>query len=152
MERAITAKTMTCGHYETERNEHGACAACIAEGKGAKADAGKDRWTPLLTLSVCFTDLTDALAEIGAVLDFGAKKYARGNWANVPNARERYTDALLRHLRVWYLGERNDDGLGGSGRHHLAAAGCCLLFLLALDLRGKLERSSSANGAQVKEK
>lgn len=143
---------LACKHPSESLNEHGACTACVAEGKGAKADAGKDRWTPLLTLSVCFTDLTDALAEIGAVLDFGAIKYSRGNWSNVPDARERYADALLRHLRAWYLGERNDDGPGGSGRHHLAAAGCCLLFLLALDLRGKLERSSPADGAQVKEK
>ncbi len=71
---------------------------------------------------------------LGAVIDvltFGAKKYAPDNWQIVPKARERYTDALLRHVFAWMAGETNDPE---SGLHHLAHAGCCVLFLLHFEL------------------
>lgn len=119
---------MDCGHVLADLNEQGVCATCIATG-GVKADDGKVDFTYLF-------DFWDALQEIVLVLMFGAKKYARGNFIKVPNARERYSAALLRHLAAWYGGERNDIGPGGSQRHHLAAAGCCLFFLLAMDMRG----------------
>ncbi len=94
---------------------------------GAKHDAGKLRWS-LLPL--------DATREIVRVLMKGADKYTEGGWEHVEDARKRYYDALLRHVTAWYEGERNDPEWG---LHHLAHAGCCVLFLLALSLRGKIE-------------
>ena len=86
----------------------------------------------------------DALRSITRILMWGAyerprpdgsKGYGANNWEKVPNARRRYYDALLRHVTAWYEGETNDPD---SGAHHLAHAGCCLVFLLSLDLRGRL--------------
>lgn len=117
-------------HPEAGINEYGVCSTCVELGFGAKASHGKDKWGILF-------DLTDALREIVKVLMVGEKKYSRGNYINVPNAKDEYWNALIRHGTIWYYdGERIDDGSSGTGRHHLACAGCCLLFLLAMDLRG----------------
>lgn len=102
--------------------------------RGAKEDGGKLQWR-LFPF--------DALKEVGRVLMWGAyerpradgtKGYGANNWEHVPNARDRYFDALLRHAVGWYCGEERD---AESGIHTLAHAGCCLLFLLALDLRAR---------------
>ena len=74
------------------------------------------------------------LAAIVTVLTFGAVKYAPNNWQKVPNAKERYTDALMRHIELWRSGETYDQE---SGEHHLAHAGCCILFLLWFELTNK---------------
>ncbi len=98
---------------------------------GRKFDGGKRRWSLLLGSS-----LLPALREVTDVLMFGAKKYGDDNWLNVTPPRQRYYDALERHVTDWYAGERSDPE---SGLHHLAHAACCVLFLLAFDLSGKLE-------------
>ena len=63
-------------------------------------------------------------------MEFGAAKYGADNWQHVPNARQRYFDAAMRHLLAWWDGERLD---AESGLPHLAHAGCCILFLLWAD-------------------
>lgn len=73
----------------------------------------------------------DALEEIVKVLDFGAKKYERDNWQHVDNASNRYLAAAFRHLAAVNQGEQMDPE---SGLSHLAHAGCCVLFLLALEV------------------
>jgi len=85
---------------------------------GTKLDSGKPQ-PRLLPIG--------PLRSIVDVLTFGAAKYSPDNWQHVPCARERYTDALLRHVFAWMDGEAHDEE---SGLHHLAHAGCCLLFLL----------------------
>jgi hypothetical protein len=92
---------------------------------GKKDDAAKTRWH-LFPF--------DALEEIAKVLTRGAAKYGDGNWEHVDAAKDRYTSALLRHVAAWRQGVRDDPEWG---LHHLAHAGCCLLFLLALELRHK---------------
>lgn len=72
-----------------------------------------------------------ALEEIARVLTFGARKYDDDNWRKVPNLRRRYFAAALRHLTAWRLGQRTDPE---TGFHHLAHAGCCLLFVLSTEL------------------
>jgi len=72
---------------------------------------------------------------VAGVLAYGARKYAPHNWAKVPNARQRYYDAAMRHLHAWWEGESCDPE---SGHPHLAHASCCCLFLLALQARGEL--------------
>ncbi len=89
--------------------------------EGAKHDAGKPPWH-LLPLK--------ALVPVVEVLGFGAKKYTPDNWRKVPDARNRYFSALLRHLEAWQSGEKIDPD---SGLTHLGHAGCCLVFLLAFD-------------------
>lgn len=71
-----------------------------------------------------------ALAAIVEVLEFGARKYAPGNWRKVPDAHQRYIDAALRHLIARADGEVLDPE---SKLPHLAHAGCCVLFALAFE-------------------
>ena len=86
---------------------------------GVKYDEDKPRFSLVPSAS---------LKAIAQVLTYGAKKYPQAdNWKRVDNARERYTDALLRHVYAWMDGESLDPE---SGLHHLAHAGCCVLFLL----------------------
>lgn len=93
----------------------------MSDQPGRKDDVTKRRFS-LLPLS--------AVTAIVDVLEFGARKYAPNNWMIVPDARTRYWDAAVRHLVAWREGEQLD---AESGLHHLAHAGCCVIFLLALD-------------------
>lgn len=71
-----------------------------------------------------------ALKATVDVLTIGAKKYARDNWKSVPYSKRRYFDALQRHLWSWKEGEIHDQE---TGKHHLAHAICCLMFLYEHD-------------------
>jgi hypothetical protein len=85
---------------------------------GAKFDGAKIDWTILPW---------QPLEDVVAVLEFGAKKYARDSWQTVPNGRVRYVRAAFRHLVSHALGEVNDPE---SGLPHLAHAACSVLFAL----------------------
>lgn len=100
--------------------------------KGRKDDQGKRRWGLVPW---------DALGEIVDVLMWGAKKYGDNNWELVEDAEDRYSDALLRHVLSKLQGESVD---ADTGKSHLAHAGCCILFLLALELRYGGTQSSGA--------
>jgi hypothetical protein len=88
--------------------------------EGRKDDQGKPDWS-LLDLSV--------VESVVKVLTHGAKKYDRENWRKVPDARNRYFAACLRHLKAWQSGEILDSE---SGENHLAHATCCLIFLMGV--------------------
>ena len=94
----------------------------LAEKVGSKHDQGKPRY-----------DLIPphAEAEFVDVLTFGATKYEPNQWKQVPEAKDRYTAAALRHLAAYRMGESHDIE---SGKHHLAHAMCCLSFIIELDL------------------
>jgi hypothetical protein len=74
----------------------------------------------------------EALVEVGKVLNFGAKKYARHNWRKGFHW-SRLLGAALRHLFSWARGEDRDPETGLS---HLAHAACTVLFLLSHELEG----------------
>lgn len=95
---------------------------------GRKDDAGKPRWglLPKGTMTL-----------VVEVLTLGAVKYAPDNWMRVPDPRTRYYEALMRHTVAWWEGEPYDVGADGDGKHHLAHAICCALFLLWFDLNQK---------------
>jgi hypothetical protein len=59
---------------------------------GRKDDGGKLEWS--LLMKGCYAGLRGVVQ----VLMFGAKKYAADSWQLVPNARQRYKDAMYRHL------------------------------------------------------
>ena len=92
---------------------------------GKKYDAGKRRWSLLPLKDV---------EEIVDILEFGAQKYAPDNWKSVPHAKQRYFDAMMRHLMAWWDGESKDQE---SGLRHLAHAGCCLMFLMWIERNNK---------------
>lgn len=104
--------------------------------KGDKFDDGKPQPRLLPPVPV--------MAIVG-VLTFGAAKYSVDNWQEVPNAVDRYTDALLRHVFAWMGGERVDQE---SKLHHLAHAGCCVLFLLWFELKEDQPASSPPGSNQ----
>ena len=60
--------------------------------KGTKFDDGKPR------LAEMIIDFREPLQELCKVWEFGAKKYSKSNWKLVDNGKDRYTNALLRHL------------------------------------------------------
>ena len=68
------------------------------------------------------------LWEIAEVLTFGATKYERENWRKGISF-ERLFSALQRHLLLWWEGADDD---AETGLSHLAHAGCCLFFIMAL--------------------
>ena len=81
-----------------------------------------------------------ALTQVVEVLTYGAKKYAPDNWKKVPDARRRYIDAGFRHFTAYTSGETHDPE---TGKHHLAHAICCLLYLVAFDLGEHNDKSNS---------
>ena len=60
--------------------------------KGTKYDQDKPR------LAEMIIDFKEPLQELCKVWEFGAKKYSKSNWKLVENGKDRYTNALLRHL------------------------------------------------------
>ena len=71
-----------------------------------------------------------AVNSIIDVLEFGAKKYDVDNWQQVKNSKERYYNAAMRHIDLWWNGEKFDKE---TGLHHLAHAVTNLIFLKWFD-------------------
>jgi len=92
---------------------------------GQKHDQQKARWD-LLPIG--------PIRDVVKVLTKGAEKYSPHNWSKVPDARNRYYSAAMRHLTAWFEGERNDPEWG---LPHLAHATCCLIFLAWFDQQEK---------------
>ena len=86
--------------------------------KALKFDEGKVDWG-----LVPF----EALEGMVRVLEFGAKKYAEGNWAeNGGLGKRRLLNSLCRHVFAYMKGEDLDPE---SGLPHTSHAQCNLLFL-----------------------
>ena len=93
---------------------------------GAKLDAGKVKAGVL-------EDFSLALWEVARVGTFGAEKYTRGGWQEVPNGQERYKDAKWRHL----LKKRHEENDQESDIEHMAHEAWNILAELELKLRSK---------------
>lgn len=91
---------------------------------GAKLDAGK----PDASLLLMFGRALEAVAVVGT---FGARKYTRGGWQQVPDGINRYTAAMLRHV----LKENHEPRDLDSGLLHAAHATWNALARLELMLR-----------------
>lgn len=91
--------------------------------EGVKHDEGKDPWHLMPW---------DALRCIVKVLAFGARKYEPRNWEKGMDWDRCYR-AAIEHLVSWYTTKKPDEETGFS---HLWHAGCCILFLIAYELRG----------------
>ena len=106
---------MTSEHDPTGRDPHA---------PGAKLDGGK-------ILAGILSDFSLALQEVAKVGTFGAQKYSRGGWQEVPHGEQRYFDALWRHL----LAERHEPVDKDSGLVHQAHLAWNALARLELMLR-----------------
>ena len=87
---------------------------------GVKDDKGKLMWDLLPWKAV------NGLVK---VLTFGAKKYAPNGWRSVPDARQRYLAALLRHLHALNVGEKVDKESGLRHIDHVTTNACFLAEL-----------------------
>jgi hypothetical protein len=92
------------------------------EASATKFDDGK---LPLHLLPV------DALEAITEILDFGQKKYAPRNWEKGMDWSRLYR-AAIGHLFKWWACKGADPE---TGKSHLWHAGCCVMFLIAYELR-----------------
>ena len=76
----------------------------------------------------------DALDELATVYGVGAQKYEDNNY--LKGYKYSYSlGALLRHVSLWAQGEDYDNGLNGTGRHHLACAAWHCLTLMTFQFR-----------------
>ncbi len=92
---------------------------------GAKLDAGKVRaW-------LCVKGFSRALLAVADVTTKGAAKYTPEGWRNVPNGRERYMDAMVRHMFALGRGEQID---ADTQCLHLAQVAWNALAALELEL------------------
>jgi len=89
---------------------------------GRKDDAGKRPWH-LLPWT--------AIGLISDVMAYGAGRYGAESWRHVPEWRDRYFSALMRHWDEYRQGNLIDPD---SGLSHMAHFACNALFLLALSL------------------
>lgn len=89
---------------------------------GEKYDRGKPR------SGLIMSDFACALAQVIDVGTFGATKYSPSGWRTVPDAYERYYDALWRHLLADITVEKDDE----SDLDHLSHAAWNILALLEL--------------------
>lgn len=109
---------------------------------GAKLDSGKNR------LGLVLGGFAEALQGVGLVGTYGANKYTPDGWKYVENGRERYWDALWRHLFAYASGEIIDPE---SGLPHLSHAAWNALAVIELGT-GKYEpefMNFVANAKQV---
>lgn len=95
-------------HYQSESQD-----------KGVKYDQGKPKMDLIPP---------NALLAVGAVFEFGAKKYAERNWEKGLTSGQ-LQGAALRHIIQWGSGQDLDEE---SKLNHLAHACCCLLMLIEL--------------------
>lgn len=73
----------------------------------------------------------ELLEEVARVLRFGAQKYEPRNWEGGMKWSRCFA-ALMRHMWAYWRGEDKDPE---TGFLHLAHAACCVMFLLAYQLR-----------------
>lgn len=94
--------------------------------KGLKFDGGKP--LPGTMLGV----FPHALMAVGRVIEFGTHKYPDpSNWKLVDNGKNRYRDALMRHLLKYSAGIEADSE---SGLSHLVHVAWNALAILELQL------------------
>lgn len=97
-----------------------------AKDPGSKLDYGKNR------LDLVLGEFARALWEVGRVGTYGASKYSDKGWIEVPNAIERYADAMYRHyLKTKIEGDIDPE----SGLLHYAHMAWNALAVLELTCR-----------------
>lgn len=103
------------GPRETYSSVAGTYAEDQQPAAGKKFDSGK---SPMAQAVLAY--FGKALEGVGLISAYGAQKYGVGyvdqNWRKVENAKGRYADALLRHLKAHLQGELID---AESGKPHI---------------------------------
>lgn len=110
-------------HDPTGKNQHEA---------GAKLDAGKTKWH-LMPWKI--------IEGVAKVMTFGAAKYSADGWKAVPQAKQRYFSAMMRHWMLMEDGEYTDPD---SGLPHWAHFCCNAVFLGYFALQAEVGSMGSA--------
>lgn len=97
---------------------------------GAKLDFGKN------DLDLVLGEFAMALRGVGDVGTYGARKYSPKGWLKVPNGKDRYLSALLRHYFSYREGNECDEE---SGLNHLAHLAWNALAAYELECRRRKE-------------
>lgn len=105
------------------------CDLKLLIGDDMKYDQGK----PIA--GVLYEGFPLALLAVAEISTFGANKYRRGSWATVPNAIERYTDAMHRHLLMEQSGETVDQESNLYHAAHAAWGALCRLELILREIK-----------------
>lgn len=100
--------------------------------EGTKYDNGKPPVAEFLL------DFAPEIMEVAKVWKFGAEKYTKSNWKKVENGKERYMNALFRHL----LQSETEPTDSESGMSHLVHAAFNMLAVLHFELE---ERNKNGN-------
>ena len=107
------------------------CSSCVdalRPSGGLKFDAGKLRY------SLIPPETLKALAE---VLTFGADKYQKDNWKLLENGKERYLDALMRHLEAYRSGDLIDSESNLPHIYHLLCNAAFLTYFTTKELNAR---------------
>ena len=110
----------------------------IPEGK--KYDEGKNR------MGLMCENFSRALWEVAKVSTFGANRYGANNWQHLENPKERYMDALCRHLFQHLQGEKINEE---SGLLHLSHCAWNILALLEFELGETITDEMTKNALKL---
>lgn len=103
---------------------------------GSKLDAGKTR------VGLVVGDFPRAILAVSEIGTFGANKYTPRGWLEVPNALERYDDAMMRHYFREKAGELIDPDSELMHHAHFAWNALATLEL-------KLKQMEEENGGDI---
>lgn len=107
-------------------------------GKAPEKDMKFDKGKP--QAHIPFEDFPRALFEVMQVCNFGANKYERSSWRDVPNRDQRYRDAYMRHFFQLWNGQRFDEETGLDHRAHIVWG---LLASMQVDFEADKEKEGA---------
>ena len=119
------------------KNSYKACdlkVSKIKNNEGKKYDEGKNR------MGLMCENFSRALWEVAKISTFGANKYGDNTWQNLSNPKERYMDALCRHLFQHLQGNKVDSD---SGLLHLQHMCWNALALLEFELKPEINEKNT---------
>jgi len=134
----VTTKTNVYAPLNNERAQLEAIANLpVDKSKEPVVDMKFDNNKPIA--GILFEDFPNALSAVVDIGTFGANKYKRNSWLTVPNAEQRYKDAMIRHQLAIGRGELYDPE---SGLLHAAHFAWNALAILELYLRSSIPGTS----------
>ena len=120
-------KCQTCGKMFS--TVYGSEMCCNKETLASEPLPDTDYYAKKLDLGKLQHSLIDPefIRGLAEVMTYGAEKYSADSWKTIPDAKERYENAMLRHINAWQRGSKAD---AESEIHHLLHASVNAMFLM----------------------